>query len=157
MNNHNILNQLSNMQIGQISALSIEELNNLRNQVLELVAKALQVKDWLDGAIQLKYEKQASSERAKLGKYTGKINLTDGQYIVSIDVPARSNWDQKELESIFNRIEKTDDDPKEYIDISYKISERKYKSWPQVIRSEFDKARTLKKGKPVITINHKEK
>ena len=40
------------------------------------------------------------------------------------------------------------DDPSEYVDISYRISETKFNAWPESLKSAFAPARTLKTGKP---------
>ena len=46
------------------------------------------------------------------------------------------------------RIAANGDDPSEYVEISYRISETKFNAWPESIKSAFAPARTLKTGKP---------
>jgi len=40
------------------------------------------------------------------------------------------------------------DNPAEYVEISYRVSETKFNAWPETLKSAFAPARTLKTGKP---------
>ncbi len=53
------------------------------------------------------------------------------------------------------RIRAAGDDPVEYIDVAYKVSERKYTAWPENIRAAFAPARTVKTGKATFTLTLK--
>ena len=44
------------------------------------------------------------------------------------------------------------DDPAEYVETSYRISERKYAAWPVSLRDGFEAARTVKAGKPTFRL-----
>ena len=44
------------------------------------------------------------------------------------------------------RIRAAGDDPAEYVEISFKVSERKYVAWPEAIRQDFEPARTVRTG-----------
>ncbi|MBT7409875.1 MAG: hypothetical protein HN826_09260, partial [Methylococcales bacterium] len=48
-------------------------------------------------------------------------------------------------------------DVSEYVDISYKVSERKYTAWPSGFKEVFSSARTLKTGNPVIKLTKGDK
>ncbi|MDA0782390.1 MAG: hypothetical protein O2942_09025 [Proteobacteria bacterium] len=67
-------------------------------------------------------------------------------------MPKKAIWDQKILAEIVTRIQNEGDDPLEYVDISYKVSENKYKAWPNLIKKEFEPARTLKTGNPTYSL-----
>jgi len=47
-----------------------------------------------------------------------------------------------------DRIAANGEDPSEYAEISYRISETKFNAWPEMLKSAFAPARTLKTGKP---------
>ena len=47
-----------------------------------------------------------------------------------------------------DRITEAGDDPTEYVDIGYRVSETKFNAWPEGIKRAFVPARTLKTGKP---------
>ena len=55
-----------------------------------------------------------------------------------------------------NGIGKTTMAAGEYIKIKYDVSESAYKAWPEVIRKEFEPARTVKPGATTVTIVKKE-
>ena len=47
------------------------------------------------------------------------------------------------------------DDPTEYVDVAYKVPERKYNAWPESIRLAFAPARMVRTGKPSFTLTLK--
>ena len=44
------------------------------------------------------------------------------------------------------------DDPAQYVDIAFKVPERKYAAWPDAIRAGFEPARTVRPGTLKIEI-----
>ena len=72
---------------------------------------------------------------------------------VSFDVPKKVEWNQDFLAEKYKEIGKT---AFEYIDVKYSVKESKYKAWPEAIKKEFDKARTVSEGKLKLTIEEKE-
>ena len=44
------------------------------------------------------------------------------------------------------------DDPSEYVESTFRVSERKYAAWPTAIREGFEVARTVKPGKPTFRL-----
>ena len=60
--------------------------------------------------------------------------------------------DQQELAAIAQRIASNGDDPAEYIDVKYSVSERKFAAWPETLRRPFEAARTLKPAKPAFRL-----
>jgi hypothetical protein len=69
---------------------------------------------------------------------------------VSSDLPKKPVWDQSQLSEIAQRISASGDNPAEFLDITYKVAERKYTAWPENLRTIFEPARTLKTGKPTF-------
>jgi hypothetical protein len=56
--------------------------------------------------------------------------------------------DQRTLAEIVRHITEAGDDPTEYVEIAYRVSETKFNAWPESIKRAFVPARTLKTGKP---------
>jgi type IV secretory pathway VirB4 component len=56
------------------------------------------------------------------------------------------NWDQDKLRDIFYAIKKHGDNPKEYIDLHYSVSEEKFNNWPEHIKNIFKPARINKEA-----------
>jgi hypothetical protein len=46
------------------------------------------------------------------------------------------------------RIRAAGNDPAQYVDIAFKVPERKYAAWPDAIRQGFEPARTVGSGSP---------
>jgi hypothetical protein len=144
--NHITLDDLRNMQIGEIVALSAEQLALLQDAANEVLRSAKATSDWLEGAIALKYTDRAVMARMEASKDTGTVRFDDGTVTVIADLPKRVDWDQAQLAGLVERISAAGDDPTEYVDVSFKVPERKYAAWPESIRQNFEPARTVRTG-----------
>ena len=82
------------------------------------------------------------------GKDTGIVHFDDGRVRVTAELPKRVEWDQKRLAEIVRRIAEGGEDPAEYVETAYRVSETKFNAWPESLKSAFAPARTLKTGKP---------
>ena len=72
------------------------------------------------------------------------------------DLPKKVDWDQAELGQMVARIRAAGDDPDEYVETTFRVSERKYAAWPAAIRDGFEAARTVKPGKPTFRLTLRE-
>ncbi len=147
------MNQLTPHQVlampaGDLALQTSESLFQLKNAAADLQALAKAVVDHLDRALDLKYSKQAQALRLAAGKDTGVVHFDDGQVQVTADLPKKVEWDQKKLADLVRRMTANGDNPAEYVEISYRVSETKFNAWPETLKSAFAPARTLKTGKP---------
>lgn len=133
---------------GDLAKLEGTELFDLRSRVSEIVSVAKKLDEHLERALQLKYEGQAHKLRLARGKDTGVVHFDDGPVRVTADLPKKVEWHQKQLTEIVRRIREGDEDPAEYVEIEYRVSETKFKAWPETIRRVFVPARTVNTGKP---------
>ena len=152
ISNHITLADIHRMPVGQIAALPGDQLALLKGAADEQLTQAKSVADWLDGAISLKYADRAQDTRQDAGKDTGTIRFDDGDFTVVADLPKRVDWDQDRLAAMVERIRAAGDDPAQYVDIAFKVPERKYAAWPDAIRSGFEPARTVRPGTLKIEI-----
>jgi hypothetical protein len=136
------------MPIGEIAALPAEELARLQQEIDEALRAAKAASAWLDGALAIKYADRAEVARRDAGKDFGTTRFIDGDVTVVAELPKKVEWDQVELGRLVERIKADGDDPREYVDITLKVSERKYAAWPSQISSAFKPARTVKTGAP---------
>jgi hypothetical protein len=133
---------------GDLAAQPSESLFQLRNDAADLLAATKAIVEHIDRALDLKYAERAQTLRLAAGKDTGVVHFDDGRVRVTADLPKRVEWDQTTLAVIVDRITEAGEDPTEYVEIAYRISETKFNAWPEGIRRAFVPARTLKTGKP---------
>ena len=147
MNQNKInLQDVPNIPIGTLSKLAPEQLLSLQEQAFQHLQKAKMLKDWLDNSIALKYRDVASNIRRLDSKDTGTVHFTDGDFKVTSVLTKKVEWNQDRLKDVVSAIRKHGDNPDEYVDTSYKISETKYTAWPEHIKNIFKPARVLKTG-----------
>lgn len=146
------LADLARMPIGEIVALSGETLALLQEEAEENLRRAKTAKDWLDGALERKYGALAAEHRRVEGKDTGTVRFDDGAVTVVADLSKKVEWDQTQLAAIVERIRTGGGEPGDYVETSFKVSERKYGAWPAHIRTTFEAARTVKTGKPTFVL-----
>ncbi len=146
------IEEVTNIDIGQLALLSAADLYDLKEKASEAFESIKRAKEWIDTAIIQKYQDRLDYSRASLGKENGIINIADGNCVISQDIPKRIDWDQNKLAVIYENIRAAGSNPAEYIDVSYKVPERKYSGWPEHLKSSFETARILANGKPRIDI-----
>jgi hypothetical protein len=140
------------MPIGEIAALPAAVLALLEADAEDAVTSARHLADWLNGAIALRYGDRAAAARRADARDTGTVRLMDGEVTVIADLPKKVEWDQGELNSLVAAIRAEDGDPAEYVDTLFRVPERKYAAWPRHIRTAFERARTVKPGKPTFRL-----
>jgi hypothetical protein len=150
--NHITLETLPRLPIAEIVALPAEEMARLQHEAEEALRKAKLTVAWLDGALTIKYADRAKAARGDTGKDFGVARFFDGGVQIVADLPKRVDWEQRALGELVERIKAQGDDPAEYVEISLKVSERKYASWPNHIRSLFEPARTVRAGKETFEL-----
>lgn len=133
---------------GELAALQSEALFQLKNDAADLLSVARAIVEHIDRALELKYADRAHAMRLAAGKDTGVVHFDDGHVRITADLPKRIEWDQQRLAEVVRRIANGGEDPTEYVEISYRVSETKFNAWPESLKSAFAPARTLKTGRP---------
>ena len=146
------LQNIESHPIGEIIALPPATLMGLLADAEEAARKAKLVREWIEGTVNLKYGQRFEALRRDQEKPYGVIHLEDNGCIVTCDLSKKPEWDQTKLAEITNRIRAGGGDVDEYVDISYRVAERKYAAWPEHLRQSFEPARTVKAGKPSYAI-----
>ena len=146
------LEQLRQIPMGELSSLNSSQLARLQEEAVTAISSAKLAKDLLDGILNRKYGDQSAKFRNLQGKDFGTVRFDDGDVTIVSDLPKKPVWDQKQLSAIVQNIREAGDDPSEYVDTAFKVSENKYKAWPEHIRRIFEPARTLKAGKAVFKL-----
>ena len=146
------VDDLPSLGMQDIAQLPVELLAILQRDVDERIKRDKAAKARLDGALTVRYATRAAEERQATGKDTGTIRFDDGDFTVVADLPKRVDWDQDRLAAMVERIRAAGDDPAQYVDIAFKVPERKYAAWPDAIRAGFERARTVRPGTLKIEI-----
>lgn len=131
----------------ELAKQSSESLFQIKNDAADLLAVAKAIVDHVERALDFKYANQAHQLRLVAGKDTGVVHFDDGRVRITADLPKKIDWDQFRLAEITQRIAANGDNPAEYVEISYRVSEAKFSAWPESLKSAFAPARTLKTGK----------
>lgn len=137
----------------ELAAYAPDMLLDLKREATEALATAKAHADLVDQALALKYSQIAQAQRLVAGKDTGSVTFSDGPVRISVELPKKVEWDQTVLSRIVSRIHAAGEDPSEFVEVTYKVSESKYNAWPASMRSTFDSARTLKVGKATFRLS----
>ena len=143
-----ILHHLLATPASDLAAQSSESLFRMKSDAADLLAAAKTVVEHIDRAVDLKYAHRAHQLRMLAGKDSGVVHFDDDQVRVTADLPKKIEWDQKQLADIARRIAASGDDPTQYVEVSYRVSETRFNAWPESLKSAFAPARTLRTGKP---------
>ena len=150
--NHITLDAMVRLPMGEIVALPAAELARLQKEADDALRKAKLTVAWLDGALTQKYATRAKAARADAGKDYGVARFEDGDVTIVADLPKKVEWDQHELSDLVERIKAEGEDPRDYVEVSLKVSERKYAAWPKHIRALFEPSRTVRPGKETFEL-----
>lgn len=154
MKNRMTLNDLDGMQIGAIAALHISDLAALMEDADVMTKKAKTYKDWLSGAMNIKYDDRVKAAFKDASKDTGTIHINDDEFDVEVEVKKTVAWDTSALALAFEAMPA--DEADHYCKCKLEVDERKYVAAPPAIKSMLEPARTLKAGKPAYSITRRE-
>jgi hypothetical protein len=146
------VDDLAGLPLPEIARLPIDLLATLQHDADERLSQAKFLKARLDGALESRFGARAAEARQAHGKDTGTVRFPEGDFIIVADLSKRVDWDQDRLAAVVERIRSAGDDPAEYVDIAFKVPERKYAAWPDAIRTSFEPARTVRTGTLKIQI-----
>jgi hypothetical protein len=150
------LEDVRTMSIGEISNLPADQLALLQEDADSAVQRAMNLKEWLQAAVALRYCDRAAAARRAQDKDAGTVRFEDGPVTVIADLPKRVEWDQAQLAALVERILSGGEDPDEYVDVAFKVPERKYAAWPAHIRTAFEPARAVRTGNTSFVLKLRE-
>jgi hypothetical protein len=146
------LDDLPGLGLSDIAQLPVELLAILQREVDERLKRDKAAKTRLDSALEVRFATRAAEERHAAGKDTGSVRFDEGDFTVIAELPKKVDWDQDRLAAMVARIRAAGEDPARYVDIAFKVPERKYAAWPEAIRAGFEPARTVRPGTLKIEI-----
>ena len=154
--NRTTLAQLREMDAQQLSALPIDNLALLADDIATLRADGKTLGDKLATALHSRFGDQAAVTRRMEGKDTGRVRFQVGDFEVVADLPKRTEWDQAQLRDAVAVLRGWGEDPADYVAIEMSVPESRYAAWPPRIRTLFEPARTVGAGRPTYTLRSTE-
>ena len=148
---------IDRLSIGDIAALPPELLLTLQEAALAESVRVKHLRDRLEAGIAQRYGASTEAERTAQGKTSGTVRIEDAGVVVIADLPKKVSWDQERLAAMAARIAASGDDPTEYLEIAYRVSERRFGAWPEAMREGFAAARTETTGKPVFRLETRDR
>lgn len=141
------LENIQGMGVAELAARSGEELAILVKDTDKALAQLQVQKDWLESVIAYKYVFKASQIRAQLQQDFGTISFDDEGTRVLVDLPREVSWDQQKLKAIAQRIQEQGEDPTEFLNIEYSVSQEQFDQWPDPVRQTFESALQINPGR----------
>ena len=151
------LDDLEHMAIGDIAGLHPEVLLDLQTDAHAQSARIKRLRDRLEAGIAQRFDAAVAAERAAQGKTSGTVRIEDAGVVVIADLPKKVTWDQNRLAAMAARIRDAGDDPTEYVEIAYRVPERRFSAWPAAMREGFADARSETTGKPVFRLEARDR
>lgn len=148
---------LDRLAIGDIAALPPDMLLTLQEAALAETARIKRLRDRLEAGIAERYGAATEAERAAQGKTSGTVRIEDDGITVIADLPKKVTWDQDSLAAMAARIAASGDEPTEYLEIAYRVPERRFGAWPEAMREGFAAARSETTGKPVFRLETRDR
>ena len=146
------IDELINLPAGEIALLPVDLLASMQREIDSAAKQMKAVTARFNTALEVRFATRAAEVRSASGKDTGTVRFDEGDFTIVADLPKRVDWDQDRLAAMVARINDAGDDPAEYVDLAYKVPERKYAAWPDAIRAGFEPARTVRPGTLKIEI-----
>ena len=148
---------LDRLSIGEIADMPPDLLFALQEAAASETARIKRLKDRLEAALAQRYGAATEAERSAQGKTSGTVRIEDASVVVIADLPKKVAWEQDRLAAMAARIAAAGDDPAEYLEIAYRVSERRFGAWPEAMREGFAAARTETTGKPVFRLETRDR
>ena len=156
-NNAPRFDDLEGLALGDIAALPPGMLLDLQTTALAETARVKRLRDRLEAGIAQRYEAAVAAERAAQGKTSGTVRVEDEGVVIVADLPKKVTWDQDRLATMATRIREAGDDPTQYLEIAYRVPERRFGAWPDAMRDGFAAARSETTGKPVFRLETRDR
>lgn len=138
---------LNKLSIGQLANLPHHQLHEVDTNLDQVIDWAKKARLKVDTALEQRYGDQARKNLTESGRDFGTAHVVDGPLRVTLDLPKRVSWDQKQLGAIAERVVASGERVQDYMDVTLSVSECRFNNWPPALKGQFAPARTVKAGK----------
>ena len=135
-----------------VTELDIETIGILLEDAKALSAAATKVSRALQGEVEERFKKDIQQAYAAKGEDTGTIKLPVGAWTVEVNRPKKVEWDQKELQAVYQSIKDSGGDPQDFMEVNLVVTEKAYGAWTENTQAKFADARTVAPGNVSIKI-----
>lgn len=149
-----LLPEIAEQTSAELTTLPAIELQQLQEQLTHFSKQLMVCKERLAEALSLKYAVRLSAVRQSQAKATGTVLFDDEGVSVFADIHNTIEWDQKKLAHIAKKLILADEDPAEFITITYHVPESVYRAWPDVLRDQFSSARTIRSQQETVQLRN---
>lgn len=146
------LSDLGEMTPQRIDSLSIDDISMLANELVDMKANYDRYREYFNLLCDHRFMPAIRPIRAAQKRPSGTVRIKEDRYQITQDISKRVKWDQEKLGALDAQIRAADRNPREYIDVEYKVPERRYADWPAEVRESFEPARTVVHGNTTYEI-----
>ena len=152
MSNRVTLAQLREMSMQEVNLLPIDQLATLLEDVATARTETAAASALLQEVIDQRFSAEADFRRRQDGKDTGAVSFAIDDFVIRADLPKKIEWDQAKLAEAVEVIKGWNENPAEYVNITFTVPEARFAAWPETIRKVFEPARTVGVGRPTYKI-----
>ena len=152
MSNRVTIDQLSELTMGEVSSLPLDQLAALVDDVAERKAALSSASEILTAALEKRFGASIRDAMREQNKDTGTVRVEAGDFVAVADVPKKVEWNDAKLRAAVKQLTDMGEDTAEYVDTKLTVSEAKFKAWPTALKKLFEPARTVKTGKLTIKL-----
>lgn len=153
LNIGNTVLQLESITQARLAAIGTAEIADLSHLLDSVASRIKAAQGEILKTYTTRYAEQAKAQMLASGRDSGTTHVVDGELDIAVEIDKTVKWDQTLLPAIWDRIAATGDDPRQYIEVKYGVSETKYKAWPDTLKQPFTPARTVTPGKPKFVVS----
>lgn len=148
--------EIAEMSVSRLAALPPEQKAEIDRNLDEAIDWLKKARSKFSAALDACYGEQARTQLLAEGRDTGTTHVRDGEIDVTVEIGKDVKYDIDGLSSLVAKIEATGGDPREYVEVKYSVSERKFQAWPQALREPFERLRTVTPKAPKFTLRRME-
>ncbi|MFN7610875.1 MAG: hypothetical protein ACK5QX_08070 [bacterium] len=152
MSNRVTLAQLREMTVEDARSIPLDQLATLLEDVATARIETAAASALLQEVIDQRFSSEADFRRRQDGKDIGAVSFAIDDFMIRADLPKKIEWDQAKLAQAVEVIKGWNENPAEYVNITFTVPEARFAAWPETIRKVFEPARTVGVGRPTYKI-----
>ncbi len=149
------IDQLEHFPIEDSLALPLDRIVELLAEIASTGDRVKLAAGWVNRALDLRFKDRAALLRQSEGKDFGVVHVEEDGFQITCELEKKVEWNQAKLAGAVLALQAGGEKPRDYVDVTYKVTETRYKAWPERIRKIFDPARSAKPGTAKYRLDRK--